>query len=164
MRTESRQAHAGAVHFFLDDYQFETAWHRPSRALGKVAKFAYAITPDFSIWSHWPAALQYYNLYRSRWCGAYWLSHGATVIPAVSWAGPDSYRYTFAGIVAGCTVAISTVGVTIDDPDHLTGLVAMVETIRPSNILCYGRMLGNPGVPFTEFPTYWQSRPAHLHG
>jgi hypothetical protein len=70
-----------AVHFFLDDYQIEVAWTRPNRALSYVSRFQAAITPDFSIWSHWPLALQQWNIYRARWVGAFWLSQGLTVIP-----------------------------------------------------------------------------------
>lgn len=120
-RTESQQIQAGAVHFYLDDYQFETAWHRPNRALSKVSKFKYAITPDFSIWSHWPKTLQYFNLYRSRWCGAYWLSHGLTVIPCVSWADPP-WDYYFLGIIPHSTIAISTVGIK-EQAHHVAGLL-----------------------------------------
>lgn len=36
----------------------------------------------------------------------------------------------------------------------------MIEQIQPSNILCYGKMHIDPGIPYTEYPTYWQSKQA----
>lgn len=153
---------AAAVHFYLDDYQFENAWTRPRRALSYVGRFCYGITPDYSIWSHWPATLQLFNTYRSRWVGAVWLQHGQTVIPSVSWAGPDSFQFAFDGIKRGSTVAISTMGIRGPDATkaHITGLDAMLATVQPSNILCYGRMLHDPGVPFVEYPTFWDMKKA----
>jgi hypothetical protein len=148
-----------AVHFFLDDYQFEVAWHRPRRALSKISHFAYALTPDFSLWSHWPEVLQIFNIYRSRWCGAFWMSNGVTVIPCLSWAGPESYPFAFAGIRWGSTVAISSVGVKPESIEgHRRGVEELIARVRPSNILCYGNMLVPVDIPVTEYPTYWKMR------
>lgn len=160
VRTRSLRQQAAAVHFYLDDYQIETPWGRPRRALSYVARFGAALTPDYSIWSHWPPALQVFNIYRSRWVGAYWLSQGLTVIPSVSWAGPDSYPYAFAGIRPGSTIAISTVGIKGPEAQaaHLAGWVAMIETLQPSNILIYGRLLADCPIPVDEYPSYWEQR------
>ena len=38
------------------------------------------------------------------------------------------------------------------------GLEAMLEAIRPSNILCYGPMLAEVGIETTEHPTYWNHK------
>jgi hypothetical protein len=161
IRTRSDENLArSAVHFFLDDYQFEVAWTRPARALSYVRRFQAAITPDFSIWSHWPLAAQQWNVYRSRWVGAYWMSQGLTVIPSVSWAGPESYAFCFAGIRRGSTVAISTVGLkSRQSVGHfITGFLEMIERIRPGLILCYGRMPFESIIECIEYPTFWESK------
>lgn len=36
-----------AVHFFLDDYQFDALWRNPDRYVDKLSKFRYILTPDF---------------------------------------------------------------------------------------------------------------------
>lgn len=158
-----------AVHFYFDDGQFESAWSNPRRALLYVTRFRWAITPAFSICSHWPTSLQLFNTYRSRWVGAYWRQYNQMVIPAVRWAGPASLQFAFDGIKRGSTVAISTVGVkgTEATKDHVRGLEAMLATVQPSNVLCYGRMLydtghmlGDIGIPVTEYPTYWEMKRA----
>lgn len=87
-----------------------------------------------------------------------WLSHGLTVIPCVSWADPP-WDYYFLGIIPHSTIAISTVGIK-EQAHHVAGLLAMIEQIQPSNILCYGKMHIDPGIPYTEYPTYWQSKQA----
>ena len=74
----------GGVHFFLDDYRFETVWTRPAKALQYLRDFETLLTPDFSLYPNWPLATQIWNVYRSRWCGAYWASLGFRVIPTIS--------------------------------------------------------------------------------
>lgn len=161
IRTRSGENLArSAVHFFLDDYQFEISWNRPARALSYVRRFQAAITPDFSIWSHWPLAAQQWNIYRARWVGAYWMSQGLTVIPSVSWAGPESFGFAFAGIKWGSTVAISTVGLkSSQSTGHfIAGYCEMIERIKPALILCYGKMPFEPVVETVEYPTFWEGR------
>ncbi len=87
-----------AVHFFLDDYRFESVWSRPGKALQALQRYATVLTPDFSLYVDYPLALQLWNTYRSRWCGAYWQHRGFQVIPTISWGTPDSYAFCFAGV------------------------------------------------------------------
>ena len=133
---------AGAVHFFLDDYRFETVWSRPRKALQYHAHFQTLLTPDFSLYRDWPLALQLWNIYRSRWCGAFWQRQGFTVIPTVSWASPESYAFCFAGLPSHSLLAVSTVGTHKEAATRaffLAGFEAMVERLSPSLVLCYGQ-------------------------
>lgn len=61
-----------AVHFFLDDYQFNRVWTDPDRYIPMLQRFKYVLTPDFSLYTDFPKALQIYNHYRKHWLGAYW--------------------------------------------------------------------------------------------
>lgn len=60
-----------AVHFFLDDYQFDALWRNPDRYVDKLSKFRYILTPDFSTYTDFPKVIQIYNHYRKHWIGAY---------------------------------------------------------------------------------------------
>jgi hypothetical protein len=130
-----------AVHFFLDDYRFEVTWSKPQRGLSRCQAVGAALTPDFSLWSNMPLVMQMWQVYRSRWCGAWLLHHGVTVIPTVSWSTPESYAVAFAGIEPGSVVAVSTVG-TRRDPEarelFAAGLAEMGRRLRPAAVLVYG--------------------------
>jgi hypothetical protein len=130
-----------AVHFFLDDYRFETVWSKPERGLSRCRAVGAALTPDFSLWLEMPLVMQLWQVYRSRWCGAWLLHHGVQVIPTVSWSTEQSYAFCFAGIAPGSVVAVSTVG-TRRDPDaralFADGFSEMVRRLEPSTVLVYG--------------------------
>lgn len=132
----------GAVHFFLEDYRFESVWNRPTQALNIFGPYQTVLTPDFSLYRDWPLALQLWNTYRSRWCGAFWQSQGLCVIPTVAWGSHESYEFCFVGIPSGSLVAISTVGVRVEEPLEyhlfLAGFTEMVRRIQPAVVLCYG--------------------------
>lgn len=130
-----------AVHFFLDDYRFETVWSKPERGLSRCATIGAALTPDFSLWSDMPLVMQLWQTYRARWCGAWLLHHGVHVIPTVSWSTSESYAFAFAGLPVRSVVAVSTVGTRRDREARAlfaAGFAAMLERLRPSTVLVYG--------------------------
>lgn len=151
----------GAVHFFLDDYRFETVWRTPQKALSALQPYSILLTPDFSLYHDWPLALQLWNVYRNRWCGAFWQTHGFTVIPTVSWSSAESYPFCFTGIPKHSLVAISTLGINVTDPlQHglfMAGFHAMIEAIQPSAVLCYGEAPAacHASAEIHTYPTRW---------
>jgi hypothetical protein len=133
---------AAACHFFLDDYRFESVWSKPERALSRCAAVGAALTPDFSLWRDMPRAMQLWQVYRSRWCGAWLLHHGVDIVPTVSWSTPDTYGFAFAGIPTGSVVAVSTVGIWRDPVARelfADGVTAMCEQLQPALVLVYGK-------------------------
>ena len=46
------------VHFFLDDYQFERIWQRPTVYVRKLSKFKVIASPDFSLYIDYSTAMQ----------------------------------------------------------------------------------------------------------
>jgi len=158
----------GAVHFFLDDYRFETVWSRPQKTLQYLRHFNTLLTPDFSLYADYPLASQLWNVYRSRWCGAYWASSGFSVIPTVSWAGRESFAFCFAGIARHSLVAVSTVGVQRSDQHHFAqGFREMLARIEPSGVLCYGKLPADLAslVEVYPYPTRWEGiQQARQHG
>lgn len=151
----------GGVHFFLDDYRFETVWSRPFKALEALAPYEMVLTPDFSLYRDWPLLLQLWNTYRNRWCGRFWQEQGYSVIPTVSWSTVDSYDFCFLGVPRRSVVALSAVGVNRDDPLEyqlfMGGFVEMVQRLEPVVVLSYGRLPAacHDLVDVVVYPTRW---------
>ncbi len=99
-----------ALHFFIDDYQFERLWRNPISYIDLIGEFHSIMTPDFSLYTDYPKALQIYNHYRKHWLGALWQSMGYKVIPTIAWSDESSFDWCFDGVPKGATVAVSSVG------------------------------------------------------
>jgi Domain of unknown function (DUF4417) len=152
-----------AVHFFLDDYRFEVCWSKPERAISRPQRLGAALTPDFSLWADMPLSMQLWQVYRSRWCGAWMLHHGIRVIPTISWSTADTFDFAFAGVTPGSVVAISTVGVRGAEAEDLfaAGFAAMVARLQPAIVIVYGRPPAeqvSAGTPVRCYPTRWAAR------
>ena len=96
-----RKRSVHGVHFFVDDYIFERTWHDPRRYALLLSEFKAAMTPDFSLFTDYPRAVQIYNHYRKHLIGAYWQSMGITVIPSICWSDHDSFEWCFDGEPVG---------------------------------------------------------------
>jgi hypothetical protein len=131
------------VHFFLDDYRFETMWTQPERSLARVIRVGMSLTPDFSLYPEMPRIVQMWNIYRSRWCGAWMSAAGVQVIPTVGWSDESSFEYAFTGLDPGGTVAISTVGIirasSVEQGRFVSGYEAMVAAVTPKQVIIYGK-------------------------
>lgn len=151
------------VHFWLDDYRFETVWNRPQKALQALARFKTLLTPDFSIYRDWPRAMQIWNTYRSRWCGCLWQAAGYTVIPSVSWGPPDTFDFCFIGLPHHSLLAVSGVGARFDMPrqrdDFMIGFAEMVDRLQPTAVLAYGPIpeAAHSLARVVTYPTRWQT-------
>lgn len=145
---------ASLCHFFLYDAYIESCWTYPTRALFHVKRYWGVLTPDYSMYVGWPAAMQQWNCYRSRWVGRWWQEHSIKVIPTVSWSTPDTWAWCFAGIPQGQVVAVGVPDLRISLTRLFFGLGyrQMRKQLEPSRVLVYGQL------PFydplaTEFPT-----------
>lgn len=72
-----------AVHFFIDDYQFERIWNDPDKYVDKLKQYVAVTTPDFSPYGDMPMATQIYNHYRKHWVGRYLQDKGVNIIPTI---------------------------------------------------------------------------------
>jgi hypothetical protein len=129
------------VHFFVDDYQFLRLWTHPDAYLGSLRQFKCVCTPDFSMYTDFPKAVQIYNHYRKHWLGAYWQQQGITVIPTISWSDEDSFEWCFDGEPLHSIVAVSSVGTQQSKQGKQlfeAGFKEMVSRLEPSGILFYG--------------------------
>ena len=96
------------VHFFLYDYRFERVWKSPDSDIEKLSRYRAVLSPDFSMYLEMAKVCQIYNVFRNRWCGAYWASKGIRVIPTVNWGDESTFDFCFEGIEKGSVVAVST--------------------------------------------------------
>ena len=130
-----------AVHFFLDDYQFNRVWTDPDRYIEMLKRYKYVLTPDFSLYTDFPKALQIYNHYRKHWLGAYWQMFGINVIPTVCWSDQESFEWCFDGEPEQSVVAISSVGTQKSKESKkrfIDGYFEMTKRLKPTHIIFYG--------------------------
>ncbi len=137
------------VHFFLYDYKFERVWRQPDTDIEKLSRYRAVLSPDFSMYLEMAPVMQLYNVFRNRWCGAYWASKGMRVIPTINWGDESTFDFCFDGVEKGSVVAVSTYmasahGNREDQKDwFMTGYNEMLRRIEPEKIICYN-------TPFTE--------------
>ncbi len=131
------------VHFFLYDYKFERTWKEPDRDIARLKPYRAVLSPDFSMYLEMNPAMQLYNTFRNRWCGANFAERGLRVIPTVSWGDENTFDFCFLGIPEGSTVAVSTYMVSEHDNRKdqkeffLKGYREMLKRIEPERIICY---------------------------
>lgn len=131
------------VHFFLYDYRFERVWKNPEADIEKLSRYRAVLSPDFSMYLEMAPVMQMYNVFRNRWCGAYWASKGIRVIPTVNWGDESTFDFCFDGIEKGSIVAVSTY--MASEHDHrkdqkewfMAGYNEMLRRIEPERIICY---------------------------
>lgn len=127
------------VHFFIDDVKFEGVWNRPERSAERLRQYKQILSPDFSLYTNMPVAMQLWNTFRRRWMSAYWQAEGLTVIPAVTWGDERSFDFCFDGIEQGGVVAVSTLGAKRYKDLYLPGFIQMVKHIAPEKVVCYSK-------------------------
>ncbi len=135
------------IHFFIHDYRFEGIYENAEYTVEKLKQYYALCTPDFSLYLDMPITLQMHNTFKNRWCGAYFQSLGIKVIPTISWSDERSFDFCFEGVEKGSVVAVSTHGNHKCEQEFMLGYKKMLEIIKPSAIICYGKpfkdMVGN---------------------
>lgn len=111
------------VHFYKDDYQFERFWNYPDKYIPILQQFGAVCSPDFSLYSDMPLAVQLFMHYKKHWLAAYWQAHGIRVIPTLCWCGEQSYDWCFDGEPRNAIVSISS---------HGTNLTHTKQNVLPS--------------------------------
>ena len=125
------------IHFFTYDWLFDKVYNNPEKELEKLQQYKYLLSPDFSIFTNMPLALQIESIFKNRWCGAYWQSKGLKVIPTVSWGDEKSFHFCFDGIEEGSVVAVCTYDRENCEEEFMLGYNEMIKRIKPSKIICY---------------------------
>ena len=110
-----------------------------------LRKFRFVCTPDFSMFTDFPLALQINSHYRKHWLGAYWQSKGITVIPTICWSDERSFDWCFDGEPEKSAVAVSSVGTQMERRAKslfLLGYEQMISRLQPKMVLFHGRIPG----------------------
>ncbi len=125
------------IHFFTYDWKFEKVYENAEEELEKLSQYYALLSPDFSLFTNMPLALQIQSVFKNRWCGAFWQSRGLKVIPTVSWGDESSFDFCFDGIEEGSVVAVSTYYRENCEEEFMLGYNQMLDRIKPSMVLCY---------------------------
>lgn len=133
------------LHFYCDDYKFMQVWRNPERYIDRFKQFKAIISPNFSLYTDFPIALQILSCYRKQWCAAFFQEMGVDVIPNVTWGEKESFNFCFDGIPKHSVVSVSSVGVRRDnDWDgrerslFVDGWREMMKRLEPTKIILYG--------------------------
>lgn len=153
------------AHFYYDDFKFMSAWKEPDKYIERLRRFKAVVSPDFSLYTDFPKALQILSCYRRQWCGAYWQYLGLDVIPDVVWGEESTFEWCFDGIPKNSTVAVSSVGVKNDDrwngkEDNLflKGYNAMMERLEPTTVLFYGKLVDGLEGNIIRIPSFYEQK------
>jgi len=125
------------VQFFTHDYRFDYVYSHPMLAVEKLKQYYCLLSPDYSLYTDMPLALQIKNTFKNRWCGAYWQSLGLNVIPTIEWGDERSFDFCFDGVEEGSIVAVSTYGKQKIEEEFMKGYNEMLKRIKPCAIICY---------------------------
>lgn len=131
-----------AVHFFLDDYQFERLWNNPEKYVEKLKKYEAVASPDFSPYGNMPLATQIFNHYRKHWVARYLQERGVKIIPTIR-ASSDkrSLEFYLDGEPKGGIVIISSMWTNTKEELDIfkEEYNTMYKTLKPSKIYLYGK-------------------------
>lgn len=133
------------VHFYIDDYQFERIWNAPEDYIEKIMPFDCMLTPDFSLYTEMPLAMQMWNVFRSRLIGQIYQDAGITVIPTLQWCRKESFDFCFDGLQPNGVVSVSTIGVKREEEASklwFEGMDEAMKRLTPSHVIVYGGDIG----------------------
>lgn len=135
------------VHFYIDDYQFERIWNKPTKYINLLKKFAGIIGPDFSPYTDLSMCQRIWNTYRNKVLTAYWQKLGLNVIPNARWFddGNINYNNGLDGLPQNSSLAITT-NSTQSPKQYLIfkrELKDIITKLKPTNLIVYG-MLKKP--------------------
>lgn len=150
-----------AVHFFVDDYQFERLFRNPEKYIEKLKRYVCVATPDFSPYSDMPNCCQIYNHYRKHWVGAYLQSRGLTVIPTIRASRDErSFEWYLDGEPENGIVIISSMWT--NDQESLDYFKReydmMYDKLNPCKVFLYGRDIKDLRGDIEHLETFTQEK------
>jgi len=158
------------IHFYLDDWRFESAWRAHTETIQRLDKYYAVIAPDFSV--HYGAQLppNLFNVYRNRLMTRHWQEFGLKVIYCISWGLDDTFEYCFDGIPQNSIVSIKSCGEFVMkelQEAWMVGFEQLCERLRPKQIVCCNKLLPQAfdyieqldyRIPVIEFPNFWEAK------
>lgn len=150
-----------AVHFFIDDYQFNRIWNNPEKYVDKLRKYEVVLTPDFSPYADMPMATQIFNHYRKHWVGRYLQEYGVKIIPTIRASKDErSFKWYLDGEPKGGVVCISSMWTSKEDDREyfIKEYNQMYEKLKPSKIYIYGNKIDGLKGNIEYIPTFTEKR------
>ena len=128
------------VHFYIDDYQFERVWNKPTKYINLLKQFDCLIGPDFSMYKNFPSPLKIFNLYKQRLLTAYWQNLGIKVIPNVCWSSLDDLEFCLEGLPKNSVLALSTNGCLNKEvkDEFVECFNKMIKILNPLKVIIIG--------------------------
>lgn len=157
------------VTFFEDDYKFVySTWNNLDRTTYKLRVYNTLLTPDHSLYVDMPDAFNIYQVYCSRFAGAYWQNCGFNVIPTASWGSVDTFKYCFLGLPHNSVIAVCGIGVDWCAAAQELWCMAIRELIlqlSPTLIIVYGkeRIISGVSTPILFIPPFYKSKLNEQH-
>lgn len=158
------------VHFYLDDWRFESAWRAHTETIQRLRQFYAVIAPDFSVHYNAPLPPNLFNVYRNRLLTRHWQEYDLKVIYCISWGLTDTFDYCFEGIPQNSTISIKSCSQHIYKEIQqawMEGFIQLCEKLQPKQILCCNKLLPqafehiaqqNYNINVIEFPHFWESK------
>jgi len=158
------------IHFYLDDWRFESAWRAHTETIQRLEKYYAVIAPDFSV--HYGAQLppNLFNVYRNRLMTRHWQDRGLKVIYCISWGLEDTFEYCFDGIPPNSIVSIKSCGEFVMkglQEAWMAGFEQLCERLHPKQIVCCNKLLPQAfeyikqldyRISVIEFPNFWEAK------
>ena len=144
-----------ALHFYMHDISFTDFLEHPENYLKEIKEFGGIVSPDPSLYTNMPLAVQLYHSFLNRAITFFLQKNKVNVIPNVRWGHRASFEFCFDGLVTRATYAISGYGcVKTKENKELfkEGLSHMLEKLEPKLILVYGPM---PKSIFRDYEKEW---------
>ena len=129
------------LYFYVDDFIFDRIWYRLQMYTDLMKQFGAVISPDWSLYTDWPPAVNLYNLYRNNFVGRWLQDNGVKVYPNVSWTDEKSYEWCFAGLPKRATVAVSSMCSMKHKESRrlfIQGYREMMRRLEPETIIFHG--------------------------
>ena len=129
------------IHMYVHDYRMVGLWRYPNRYLPLLERAGCLLSPDMSMYTDEPMAMQISGAYKRQWLGAWWQSHGLTVVPTAGWSSESSIEWCFDGMPIGGAVAVSSIGTQKHSWAKRLfrfGYDSMLERCQPDEILFFG--------------------------
>lgn len=133
------------VHFYIDDYQFERIWHKPTKYISLLKKFAGVIGPDFSAYTDMSISQRIFNIYRNKVLTACWQKLGLNVIPNGRWIENNkiyNFNNGFDGLPHHSSIAITTNSTQSSEKYEKFQIEFqdILNKLEPTNVIVYGRL------------------------
>ena len=139
--TKCANPNGKGVHFFVDDFHFDKIWNNFNKYMKMLSRFDAVLTPDWSVYTDWPIAVNIWSHYKKHYVGAYLQSIGTRVYPTIEWSDKKSYEWCFDGEPEKSCVAVASIGTQKNIEARklfVYGFDAMLERLQPETIMFWG--------------------------